>query len=107
MRTPDSNGQTTRSAPTWAQVDIEDLVAAPVAVYLERVDADRNLARFYALRIEPTLFGDWALICRWGRIGARGQQQEQWWSTHGEAARALASHQAAKERRGYRAYNRS
>jgi hypothetical protein len=28
------------------------------------------MARFYALAIEPTLFGDMALVREWGRIGS-------------------------------------
>ena len=39
---------------------------------LERVDRAKNMARFYVLSIEPTLFEDLALVRRWGRIGARG-----------------------------------
>lgn len=35
----------------------------------------RNMARFYALSIEPTLFGDVCLTRRWGRIGTRGQMK--------------------------------
>jgi predicted DNA-binding WGR domain protein len=39
---------------------------------LERRDAQRNMARFYVLAIEPTLFGDVALLREWGRIGSTG-----------------------------------
>jgi predicted DNA-binding WGR domain protein len=42
-------------------------------VYLERIDAARGMARFYAIRIAPTLFGDWAIVYHWGRIGTAGQ----------------------------------
>ena len=35
---------------------------------LERRDPSRNMARFYVLAIEPTLFGDMALVREWGRI---------------------------------------
>src|SRR5208337_1792664 len=37
---------------------------------LERVDRAKNMARFYVLSIEPTLFEDLALVRRWGRIGS-------------------------------------
>ena len=40
------------------------------AVHMERSDHARNLARFYNVGIQPTLFGDWAAVCRWGRLGA-------------------------------------
>src|SRR2546430_13587584 len=33
---------------------------------LERRDPARNMARFYVLTIEPTLFGDTALVREWG-----------------------------------------
>ncbi len=42
---------------------------------LERVDRARNMARFYVLSIEPTLFEDLALVRRWGRIGSTGRQR--------------------------------
>jgi len=42
-------------------------------LYIERRDANRNIALFYALSIEPTLFGDACLTRRWGPIGSRGQ----------------------------------
>eukprot|EP01037_Dinobryon_pediforme_P016622 gene16622-16803_t len=38
-------------------------------VALRRIDRDKNMARFYAIAIERTLFGDWAVVRRWGRIG--------------------------------------
>lgn len=36
---------------------------------LERRDEGCNMARFYVLAIEPTLFGDIALIREWGASG--------------------------------------
>ncbi len=42
-------------------------------LYVERTDASRNMARFYAMSIEPNLFGEACLTRRWGRIGTRGQ----------------------------------
>ena len=40
---------------------------------LERRNASRNMARFYVLAIEPTLFGEMALVREWGRIGSWGR----------------------------------
>ena len=37
---------------------------------LERRDPSRNMARFYVLAIEPTLFDDMALVREWGRVGS-------------------------------------
>ncbi|MFC4842444.1 MULTISPECIES: WGR domain-containing protein [Bradyrhizobium] len=42
---------------------------------LERRDPARNMARFYVLTIEPTLFGDTALVREWGRLGGRGRRR--------------------------------
>jgi predicted DNA-binding WGR domain protein len=42
---------------------------------LERIDPARNMARFYVLSIEPTLFEDLALVRRWGRIGSAGRER--------------------------------
>ncbi|CAK7260944.1 MULTISPECIES: WGR domain-containing protein [unclassified Shinella] len=49
------------------------MLAQPYHLYVERVDPDRNMARFYALAIEPTLFGTPRLLRRWGRIGTSGR----------------------------------
>jgi predicted DNA-binding WGR domain protein len=40
---------------------------------LTRYDPGRNMARYYAISVEQTLFGDWALVRDWGRIGQVGQ----------------------------------
>jgi predicted DNA-binding WGR domain protein len=36
---------------------------------LERRDESCNKARYYVLSVEPTMFGDVALVRQWGRIG--------------------------------------
>ncbi|TIU14242.1 MAG: WGR domain-containing protein, partial [Mesorhizobium sp.] len=43
------------------------------AVHLQRIDPNCNMARFYALSVQPTLFGEVSLIRNWGRIGTSGQ----------------------------------
>lgn len=50
---------------------------------LYRFKPEANMARFYAFTIQPTLFGEWALVREWGRIGRRPQCCPQ------EAARLL------------------
>jgi predicted DNA-binding WGR domain protein len=75
----------------------------PRPIYLERIDVPRRMARFYAIRVELTLFGDWAVICHWGRIGARGQYNERWLSTQAEACEARDRQLTRKMRRGYMA----
>ena len=42
---------------------------------LDRCDSDGNMARFYVRSVEASLFGDAALIRKWGRIGTAGQRR--------------------------------
>lgn len=71
-------------------------------ITLYRIDPDRNLHRYYHLRVERTLFGNWALIREWGRIGARsGQALEQWFDTIEAADHASRDLETRKRRRGY------
>ncbi|MCP4781752.1 MAG: WGR domain-containing protein [Hyphomicrobium sp.] len=30
------------------------------------------MARFYAMSVQPNLFGQWSLLREWGRIGSAG-----------------------------------
>lgn len=41
----------------------------PVEAYLRRIEPEKNMHRFYHVQIERTLFGEWCVIRRWGRIG--------------------------------------
>ncbi len=50
----------------------ENLVAAEPTIQLRRVDPSRNMARYYALSVELTLFEDWSCTRSFGRIGAKG-----------------------------------
>jgi predicted DNA-binding WGR domain protein len=40
---------------------------------LDRCDPSCNMARYYVLSIEPSLFGDTTLLREWGRLG-RGRE---------------------------------
>lgn len=71
------------------------------AVYMERSDHSLNLARFYQVDIQPTLFGDWAVVCRWGRIGTYGRVQQDWFPSLPEARIAYDLRVARKRLRGY------
>ena len=68
---------------------------------LERCDPARNMARFYVLTIEPTLFGDTALVREWGRLGGRGRRRLDLFDGHVQAVEALESWLRRKTRRGY------
>ncbi|MDB5555755.1 MAG: hypothetical protein JWL86_5739 [Rhizobium sp.] len=51
------------------------MTAPAPQIYLERIDPDCNMARFYALEIEADLFGHVLAVRRWGRIGTTGRRQ--------------------------------
>lgn len=59
------------------------------------------MARFYALSIEPTLFGEVSLIRNWGRIGARGQIRCETFEQPEAATAAFEHLQILKLRKGY------
>jgi predicted DNA-binding WGR domain protein len=48
------------------------MISQPYRAYIERKDDARNMARFYAMEISETLFGQACLTRRWGRIGHSG-----------------------------------
>ena len=68
---------------------------------LQRCDARRHMARFYVLAVEPTLFGDTALVREWGRIGSKGRRRLDLHCDPDAAAEALDIWLARKKRRGY------
>lgn len=72
-------------------------------VLLHRIDPAQNMRRFYALSIEPTLFGEFAIVTRWGRVGSpRGQMRSQSFGSAEDAAAAMQRQTQVKLRRGYR-----
>ncbi|MBX4899705.1 WGR domain-containing protein [Rhizobium bangladeshense] len=77
------------------------MIAQPYQLYVERTDARKNMARFYAMSIEPNLFGEACLIRRWGRIGARGQRLVHHFKREEEAVGLFLELLRQKRRRGY------
>jgi len=71
--------------------------------YLERVEPKQRMLRFYALHVAPTLFGEWALVREWGRIGSPGTVRLDWFDSESAAEAAGRKLGREKERRGYRA----
>ena len=69
--------------------------------HFRRIDASRNMARFYMLSLEPTLFGEIALLRHWGRIGTHGRQVLSLHATRADAERVLARQIARRLKRGY------
>lgn len=70
-------------------------------LHFRREDPARNMARYYGLSLQPTLFGPVALVRNWGRIGTRGQQRIEWHESVREAEVALARQAARRLKRGY------
>ena len=68
---------------------------------MNRVDVPRNMARFYAVDVQPDLLGGQLVTRYWGRIGTLGQCKKTWCPDE-ESAQSLAEKMAsAKLRRGY------
>ena len=84
-------------------VDFSEGDSSSLQIVLERVDPARNIARYYVLSIEQTLFASHTLIRGWSRIGCLGRERLQFFG--GEyATRAqvtLKMWLTQKRKRGY------
>ena len=78
------------------------MLSQPYQLYIERTDATKNMARFYALAIEPTLFGTPCLTRRWGRIGTAGKALMHHFDKEEDAVRMFLNLLRSKRSRGYR-----
>ncbi|MBS0988650.1 WGR domain-containing protein [Acetobacter okinawensis] len=74
----------------------------PVSLYLQRICAEKNEWRYYAMSIQPDLFGGAFLMRRWGRIGTAGHLRLDQYADEGAATNALAHLAQKKLKRGYR-----
>ncbi len=70
-------------------------------VHLIHVDPDVNMARFYGIELQPTLFGEVSVLRTWGRIGTNGQAMLVTYEDEARAAEALHNLENQKRRRGY------
>lgn len=77
------------------------MIAQQYRLYIERRDPGRNMARFYALSIEATLFGQARLVRSWGRIGATGRTVQHSFDDEREAVDLFLKLLLTKRRRGY------
>lgn len=68
---------------------------------LRKIDHARRMARFYRVDVVPTLFGEWAVVREWGRIGGAARALSQTVATRVEAERLAAARLEVKRRRGY------
>jgi len=82
--------------------DSPAMLSQPYHLYVERVDPDRNMARFYTLAIEPTLFGTPRLLRRWGRIGTSGRTMVHHFEREEEAVDLFLALLRERRAHGYR-----
>lgn len=79
------------------------MIAQPYHIYIERTEASRNMARYYAMEISCTLFGEACLTRTWGRIGCRGKCKMHHFENENDAVDLFLELIRQKRRRGYRA----
>lgn len=70
-------------------------------LHLRRTEPEHNVARFYMLSLEPTLFGDVSLLRHWGRIGTLGRWKVEIFDSTEMATAALVRLASSKRKRGY------
>lgn len=85
----------------FAMSDRSHQAVPAVHVVLHRIDPVKNMARYYVLSVELTLFGSSALVREWGRIGSQGQRRSEFFEQSTGASVALDTWLQRKCRRGY------
>ena len=78
------------------------MIAQPYHIYIERTEPAKNMARYYAMQISGTLFGEACLTRTWGRIGRRGQSKMEHFESEDEAVDLFLDLMRQKRKRGYR-----
>jgi predicted DNA-binding WGR domain protein len=71
-------------------------------IVLRRIEPQRNMRRFYALSLQPDLFGSVSVVKEWGRIGQPGTVRHVFCADETAACAALALRMKRKIKRGYR-----
>lgn len=77
------------------------MTEAPDDICMRRIDPSRNMARFYVLSIQPTLFGGSSVVREWGRIGTRGRCKLELFDDAEQAERIRTRIERSKRARGY------
>ena len=78
------------------------MITQPYHLYVERIAPEKNMARFYALAVQPTLFGEVSLLRAWGRIGTGGQQMVHLFDNESQAVSLFLDVLREKRKRGYK-----
>lgn len=87
--------------PLVAMRDTRVMIVQPYHLYIERTDPTRNMARFYAMQISLSLFGDACLTRSWGRIGTSGRTMVHHFEREEEAVNVFLALTREKRARGY------
>lgn len=69
--------------------------------YLTQHDIASNKHRFYQMYLALGIFGEWALVREWGRIGSSGQTRSDWYETEEQAIKAGLKIVKSKINKGY------
>ena len=88
-------------AERFGMADHGNSNSADLQVILERTDPAHNVARYYVLSVEATLFARNTFVRRWGRIGSTGRQRLEFFDSRDTAGLALETWLARKRKRGY------
>lgn len=103
----DEDGPVQLDLFAWSPADAGPAQAAPGAAgdpepaLLRREDPARNMRRFYGLALALSLWGEWGVVRRWGRVGGPGWARTDWHGSREDAAAELARMAGAKRQRGY------
>ena len=68
---------------------------------LRKCNSEQRQDRFYALSVQPNLFGSWSLIREWGRVGTSSRVHIDLYDSEAEALRCMQRKRHEKQRRGY------
>ena len=69
--------------------------------FFTRIDAAKNIRRFWLSVVTPTMFGGWSVLREWGRIGSPGRVQFRTFDSEEEAQRAEQQGIKKRQRHGY------
>lgn len=79
----------------------DGMLTQPYQIYIERMDTSKKMARFYAMAITSSLFGEACLTRRWGRIGTSGQSKVHSFDREQDAVELFLNLTNQKRSRGY------
>ena len=81
--------------------DVDEMIERQLELYVEHNDPNRTMARFYAMHISYSLFGEPCLFRQWGRIGTSGQDKLEHFEHEADAIRTFLDVVKKKQARGY------